>query len=130
MRHILLMTIAAATVLAGCSDLRKDDGRALEWDQLRTTIQRSSGAQVFEGTTPIKVLVARRHGLDTYELRRCGGDTAVCGSRQGDWRVTREFDVITRAYPGVPFYLSPGGDGHATIRGRSYALAWGQGGKP
>lgn len=128
MRQFMLMTIAAAALLTGCAELRKDQGRALEWDQLRATVKRSTGFVAFQGDAPVKVVVARRHGLDTYELRRCGGDTAVCGTRRGDWRATREYDVITRAYPGVTFYLAPTGKGQAVIRGRSYPLAWGQGG--
>jgi len=71
-------------------------------------------------------IVANEHGdLHTYSLTPCGG-THICGANGHVGHVERTLDyfVVTGAYRGRTFYLSPGGDGYLTWRGEDRDLAW------
>ncbi len=71
-------------------------------------------------------VVAEEHGdLHTYTLTPCGVGR-VCGptGRAGSVQRTDEFFVVTGAYSGRTFYLSPGGDGVLNWRGVNRDLAW------
>ena len=79
----------------------------------------------FEGGASVSV-VANEHGdLHTYRLTPCGGDH-ICGlpGHIGHIEQTPDYFVVTGAYPGRTFYLSPGGDGYLTWRGVNRDLAW------
>lgn len=72
-------------------------------------------------------VVANEHGdLHTYSLTPCRGGTHICGGAGQVGHVTRTQDyfVVTGAYRGRTFYLSPGGDGYLTWRGVDRDLAW------
>ena len=72
-------------------------------------------------------VVANEHGdLHTYSLTPCGGETRICGGSGGVGHVQRtpDYFVVTGAYAGRTFYLSPGGDGILTWRGVNRDLAW------
>lgn len=72
-------------------------------------------------------VVANEHGdLHTYSLTPCRGGTRICGGSGGVGQVERtpDYFVVTGAYRGRTFYLSPGGDGHLTWRGEDRDLAW------
>lgn len=72
-------------------------------------------------------VVAEEHGdLHTYTLTPCRGGTHICGGSGGvgHLRQTLDFDIVTGAYPGRVFYLSPGGDGVLKWRGVERDLAW------
>ncbi len=71
-------------------------------------------------------VVAEEHGdLHTYSLTPCGGNH-VCGpnGRIGHVQRLNDHIVVTGAYPGRTFYLSPGGDGYLNWRGVNRDLAW------
>ena len=71
-------------------------------------------------------VVANEHGdLHTYALTPCGG-AHVCGATGHVGRVQRtpDYFVVTGAYAGRTFYLSPGGDGYLKWRGVYRDLAW------
>lgn len=72
-------------------------------------------------------VVAEEHGdLHTYTLTPCRGGTHICGGSGGVGHLqqTPDFDIVTGAYPGRTFYLSPGGDGILKWRGVERDLAW------
>lgn len=71
-------------------------------------------------------IVAEEHGeLHTYTLSPCGVGK-ICGpsGRVGDLVVQDNYYIVTGAYPGRRFFLSPGGDGILTWRGVDRDLAW------
>jgi len=71
-------------------------------------------------------VVAEEHGdLHTYSLTPCGVNR-VCGpdGRSGTVQKQDDHFVVTGAYSGRTFYLSPGGDGFLNWRGVNRDLAW------
>lgn len=72
-------------------------------------------------------VVANEHGdLHTYSLTPCRGGTHICGGsgHVGHVQRTEDFYIVTGAYRGRTFYLSPGGDGYLKWRGVDRDLAW------
>lgn len=69
-------------------------------------------------------VLAEEHGeLHTFTLRPCGQDR-ICGARRGKVVRAPDYWVVTGAYSGRTFYISPGGDGWIKRSGRYYPLAW------
>jgi len=72
-------------------------------------------------------VVAEEHGdLHTYSLTPCRNGTHICGGSGGVGHLqqTPDYDIVTGAYHGRTFYLSPGGDGILLWRGVQRDLAW------
>ena len=127
------MRISAAIVglfaLGACDDARLDETRAainaldLPGDSQRAFVVAQEDIATDDGTVYV---VAEEHGdLHTYSLTPCGGNH-VCGpnGRIGHVQRLNDHIVVTGAYPGRTFYLSPGGDGILTWRGVNRDLAW------
>lgn len=74
-------------------------------------------------------VVAEENGrLRTYWLVPCQNGTQICaGGPQGravDLTSTPDFQIVSGAYRGRDFYLSPGGDGMLFTRDGRHQLAW------
>lgn len=127
-----LLGLAGLALLPACTTLQSSDlnaaAKQLEWNNLLDATRRDIDASYRDlpfdrGTVYV---VANEHGeLHTYSLRPCGG-THVCGGSGRVGHVARTLDhfVVTGAYPGRTFYLSPGGDGYLKWRGEDRDLAW------
>jgi len=75
-------------------------------------------------TASISVIASEGGELRTFTLRPCQNGTLICGARAGTLQQTPDFYVVTGAYPGRVFHLSPGGDGFMrTARGNTN-IAW------
>lgn len=72
----------------------------------------------------ISVLSEEHGDLHTYTLTPCHGGANVCGDSVGHLQVTPDYYVITNAYDGRTFYISPGGDGYVKINGVFTTIAW------
>jgi hypothetical protein len=70
-------------------------------------------------------VVATEHGdLRTFTLRPCQNGARICGADAGTVEVTPDYYVVSGAYPGRTFWLSPGGDGFTDWSGVRSNLAW------
>ncbi len=74
-------------------------------------------------TGPITVLAEEHGELRSFTLRACG-DAHVCGARRGHLTTTQDHYVVTGAYAGRVFYISPGGDGMVKRGGAFHPIAW------
>jgi len=72
----------------------------------------------------VKIVAAQGGELQTYTLRPCNSGTGVCGATTGAYERTADYYVVSGAYPGRTFWLSPGGDGYTTRAGVTSTLAW------
>ncbi len=112
--------LSAALLLGGC------DGKPLTFTGTPVAVQRAY-ADTFQDTPFARgqiSVVATEHGdLHTFTLRPCGGDH-MCGARQGHVAKTPDYFVVTGAYAGRTFYVSPGGDGWIKRNGTVYPMAW------
>jgi hypothetical protein len=72
----------------------------------------------------VKVLVAEGGDLRTFTLRPCQNGTRICGASTGSIQTTPDYYVVSGAYPGRTFWLSPGGDGYMARGGVNTNLAW------
>ncbi|MBB5720584.1 hypothetical protein FHS72_000188 [Loktanella ponticola] len=72
----------------------------------------------------VKVVVSEAGELRTYTLRPCNSGAGVCGATTGAYQVTPDYYVVSGAYPGRTFWLSPGGDGYMSRGGVNTNLAW------
>ncbi|MCF2871271.1 hypothetical protein L0664_09375 [Octadecabacter sp. G9-8] len=127
MRYLIGLT--SLLVLGACTtaDWTTFRGQIEDHDLLaetRRTIDSSYRDLPFESGAVY--VVANEHGeLHTYSLTPCGG-THICGANGHVGHVERTLDyfVVTGAYRGRTFFLSPGGDGYLTWRGENRDLAW------
>lgn len=62
--------------------------------------------------------------LKTFELRPCHNGTRICGARTGTVQQTPDYHIVTGAYPGRTFHLSPGGDGFMQSAAGTAVIAW------
>ncbi len=75
-------------------------------------------------TGQVSVVATENGALRGYQLTPCRGGTQVCGTRAGHLTRNADFFIVTGAYAGRTFYLSPGGDGYVK-RGSAYIpMAW------
>lgn len=128
------LCLAGVLALSGCatadlSALRPAvDPAQLDFAALSANARRAiddNYADIPFATGPVYV-VAEEHGdLQTFRLTACGG-TRICGGSGHVGTVTRtpDYFVVSGAYRDRIFYLSPGGDGHLTVRGVERELAW------
>jgi hypothetical protein len=72
----------------------------------------------------VKVVVAERGDLRTFTLQPCQNGVRICGSQTGSVETTPDYHVVSGAYPGRTFWLSPGGDGYMVRGGVRTDLAW------
>lgn len=113
--------LSAASLTAAAEDLRVQNVK----DETRRAIDEAYRDLPFD--TGRVYVVANEHGdLHTYSLTPCQNGTHICGGtgRVGHVERTPDYFVVTGAYRGRTFYLSPGGDGYLTWRGVSRDLAW------
>ncbi len=79
-------------------------------------------------TGPVSILTTEHGELHSYTLAPCrGGQTVCAGSTQGragTVQMTEDYAVVSGAYAGRVFYLSPGGDGWLKKNGAYIPLAW------
>jgi len=124
------LTAFAALITLGACSLAEVEQQATQLtvqnvtDNIRRTWDDANRDLPFDAG-PVYV-IANEHGdMHTYSLRPCGGDH-VCGDtgHRGHVKRTPDFFVVTGAYPGRTFLLSPGGDGYLTWRGVNRDLAW------
>lgn len=122
--------LAALAVLGACgtAQLQSFGAQIQSLDLVQATdrmIDETYRDQPFDAGTVY--VVANEHGdLHTYSLTPCRNGTHICGGagHVGHLQRTEEYYVITGAYPGRTFYLSPGGDGFLKWRGVDRDLAW------
>ena len=121
-----LFSAFAITSLAAC-----EPGKPLTFEQTPLPATRAYAAtfqdQPFD-TGPVSIVAEEYGELHTYTLAPCRGGATVCqGSAHGraallQW--TPDYAVVTGAYHGRTFYLSPGGDGWMKRHGQLIPLAW------
>ena len=121
--------LPALALLGACSNV---DWAALESQMQFANLEAEAARTVDESyrdlpfDSGVVYVVANEHGdLHTYSLTPCGG-TGICGAngRVGHVERTVEYFIVTGAYRGRTFFLSPGGDGYLTWRGENRDLAW------
>lgn len=123
MRVLLLGTLLAGLGACGATVPNQGENLDLISDARRTFVERYQDQPFERGTVHV---VAEEHGeLHTYSLTPCGEDH-ICGPNGRQGHVTRMDDhvVVSGAYNGRTFYLSPGGDGFLNWRGVNRDLAW------
>ncbi len=124
------LALAGLIVLGGCAETTvQGTVAAIETLDLVAETRRDFAAayqdQPFD--TGTVYVVANEHGdLHTYSLTPCRGGTRICGGAGGVGHLQRtlDYDIVTGAYSGRTFYLSPGGDGILKWQGVSRDLAW------
>lgn len=118
--------ILAALTLTACAP-----GEPLTWKQNPVQVQRAwanaFSDQPFD-TGPVTILAAEHGELHSYTLAPCQSGQRVCaGSANGRAAVlqwTPDYAVVSGAYAGRTFYLSPGGDGWMRRGGVDTPIAW------
>jgi hypothetical protein len=75
-------------------------------------------------TASISVLAPQGDELQTFTLRPCGSGTQICGATTGTLEQTLDHYIVTGAYPGRTFHLSPGGDGFMRTASGDTNIAW------
>lgn len=124
----LMSAVLATATLVACTD-----GQALP-ERIDVPAQASrTYAELFQDqpfdTASISVVATEqgRFGRDilrTFELRPCQNGAHVCGTRTGSVQQTPDYYVVTGAYPGRTFHLSPGGDGYMQSAAGTAVVAW------
>ena len=116
-----IITGVALTALAGCF------GEPLTFEATPLAVERYYAAtfqdQPFDEGA-VTVLWAQHGELRSYRLTPCGNNTHICGARAGHLTKTPDYSIVTDAYPGHVFYLSPGGDGVLRHHGQDTPIAW------
>ncbi|MEY1557687.1 hypothetical protein AB3Y40_18810 [Yoonia sp. R2331] len=123
MRLALTLPLLALTACA--------PGEPLTFEQNPVQVQRAwanaFSDQPFD-TGPVTILTEEHGELHSYTLAPCRGGATVCaGSTHGraaTLQMTPDYAVVTGAYAGRTFYLSPGGDGWMKKNGQFVPLAW------
>lgn len=114
------LSVIAITLLGACA------GKPFTMPNVPAGVTRAY-AKAFQDTPfergEISVLAEEYGELHTYKLRPCGGDH-ICGVRQGTLVKAPDYYVVTDAYSGRIFYVSPGGDGYLKRDGSLYPIAW------
>ena len=75
-------------------------------------------------TASISVLATEGGELQTYALRPCQNGTRICGANAGTVQQTEDYYIVSGAYPGRTFHLSPGGDGFLRTAAGNTNIAW------
>lgn len=79
-------------------------------------------------TGPVTVLTAEHGDLNSYTLVLCRDGAQICSGsahgRAGNYAVNDTHLVISGAYSGREFHLSPGGGGFLRKGGQDLPLAW------
>lgn len=75
-------------------------------------------------TASISVLATQGDELQTFTLRPCENGTRICGATTGTLQQTPDYYIVTGAYPGRTFHLSPGGDGFMQTASGNTDIAW------
>ncbi len=122
----------AILAVAGCSEIGSSVSEdSLGYDAWSTEVRRAVAAAYLEqpfadGT--VYVVAEERGEMKTYILVPCRGGTHICGEtlrgRAGHLSQQPDFAVVTGAYSGRTFFLSPGGSGVLRRGGVDTALAW------
>ena len=117
----LVTSITALFALSAC------DGRPLTFDATPLAVKRFyantwQDKAFDEGV--VTVLQADHGDLRSFTLTPCRSGTHICGSQAGHLALTPDYAVVTGAYSGRTFYLSPGGDGYVKRHGQLHPIAW------
>jgi len=130
MRGIGIATLSMLG-LAACAPLNPGPGwGGLSYDALRAETRRDIDEAYRDlpfDSGAVSVLVTERSALKTYQLLPCGGNHICAKSasgQRGHMQRTEDYFVVTGAYAGRVFYLSPGGDGYVMLGTARTALAW------
>lgn len=116
----LALTLAALTLMAAC------DGKPLTIEGMPVQATRFYANNFQDwpfNTGEISVISTEGSDLHTFALRPCENNR-LCGERIGDLVRVPDYYVVTGAYAGRTFYLSPGGDGWVRRDGVLYPIAW------
>ena len=73
---------------------------------------------------PVSIVTAEHGEMRTYHLKPCRNGTRVCGNRAAELVKEQHYYVVSGAYHGRAFYLSPGGDGWLKKGDTITPLAW------
>ena len=132
-----IAALAGLALISACSEADFETGLAemqtgaaqLTWNNLLAEANREVDAnwRDLPFDTGTVYVVANEHvDIHTYSLTPCRGGTHICGGSGGVGHVERtpDYYVVTGAYAGRTFHLSPGGDGYLTWRGVDRDLAW------
>jgi hypothetical protein len=124
----LMYAVLATATLVACTD-----GQPLP-EQITIPAEASRAyADLFQDqpfdTASISVVATERSQfgrdiLKTFELRPCQNGTRVCGTQPGSVQQTPDYYIVTGAYPGRTFHLSPGGDGYMQSAAGTAVVAW------
>lgn len=117
----LIIGMTGLLALAGCF------GKPLTWEGNPVAVQRFYAEQFQDqpfDVGPVSVLTEEGGELQTFRLSPCQNGTRICGPRTGTFEKTPDYTVVSGAYAGRTFYLSPGGDGFLVRNGVSIPLAW------
>lgn len=115
--------VGCLALMAGCTTI---DSATLSWDNLTAETNRDLRQALYEipfSEGPISIIVTESGKMRTYALRPCGA-TVCAGNARGTLTRTDDYWVVTGAYRGRTFYLSPGGDGYMLRNGAYFPLAW------
>lgn len=122
------MTRLTAAILTSLGLAACTDGQPLpQYFDVPVSAQRAYANQFQDApfdSGPITVLSGAGGNLQSYTLTPCRNGAAICGARTGQLQQTEDFYVVTGAYAGRTFYLSPGGDGFIRRGGVDTDIAW------
>ena len=120
---------AMALALAGCAEPHRPgelgaDDIALSahraWDTAFSTIPFETGV--------VRIVAPVADEMQTFVLVACHDGQRICAEntrgRAGRLVVGPDYYVVTGAYPGHAFYLSPGGNGYLMAGEYAVPLAW------
>lgn len=126
MKATVAMVAAAGLLgLAGCTGQPYAVSGAD--DQLARYYAANLQDQPFDERGTVFVVAEERGKMRSFALTPCRGGTHICGTRAGHLARTPDFSVVSDAWPGRTFYLSPGGDGYLKRHGTLIPLAWNEG---
>lgn len=72
----------------------------------------------------VTVLATEGGELRTYTLRPCQNGTRICGASAGTLQQTPDYYIVSGAFAGRTFHLSPGGDGFMRTASGNTNIAW------
>lgn len=136
MRHVKIITLCAGlALLAGCDvpglDVQAGAPEAAAFSSVVVESDRivDSNFRDIAFAEGRVAVVAEEHGrMRTYWLVPCQDGTRICAGglngRAGSLTLNPDFSIVSGAYRGRDFYLSPGGDGVLITRDGQYQLAW------
>ena len=136
MRHATILTLCAGlALLAGCNAPRFELPEVTPETLAFSTVVAEADRMVADSFRDIAftegkvAVVAEVNGrLRTYWLVPCQNGTRICAGGPNGRAVpltdSPDFRIVSGAYRGRDFFLSPGGDGVLVTRDGQHQLAW------